>query len=82
VNRTLSGHPGRRKRKLHCKKRLSIVLSPAGMSLIKLEIVKIFPARDSLVIVTSQLGTGNGNTDNLFYSVMSSDLSLLTDLHA
>ncbi len=45
---------------LHCKKRLLIFLSPAGMSLTKLFLA------GSLV---SDIPPGDGKTANLFYSV-------------
>jgi hypothetical protein len=50
---------------LHCKKRFAVFPSPAGMSLTKLslwpEIIKLFPARESLVS-DNRLGTGKSLT--------------------
>ena len=43
---------------LHCKKRLSIFLSPVGMSL-----TRLFQARESLV---NDIPAGDGTIDNLF----------------
>ncbi len=58
---------------VHCKKRLAIFPSPAGMSLTKLSMVgnnrpgsKLFPAIESLV---SDIPAGDGKIANLFYSV-------------
>jgi hypothetical protein len=54
---------------LHCKKRLSIFPSPAGMSLTKLSLTaKLFPATVSSV---SGIPAGDGKMGNLFYSVAS-----------
>ncbi len=52
----------------HCKKRLAVFLSPAGMSLTKLSldgtgINKWFPSRESLVC---DIPAGDGKTSNLF----------------
>ncbi len=53
---------------IHCKKRFTSFLSPAGTSLTKLPLgrnnsvmTSLFPPRESLV-VTSRLGTGNSRT--------------------
>jgi hypothetical protein len=61
-------------RTIHCKKRISIFLSPAGMSLTKLSLVgnndvinKLFPPRESLV---SDIPAGDGNIEKLFYGVV------------
>ncbi len=65
--------PAKKTKKLviHCKKRVPFFPSKAGMSLTKLSlwlvIIKIFPARDSLV--TSDIPAGDGKYDNLFNSV-------------
>ncbi len=50
---------------LHCKKRLAIFPSPAGMSLTKLSLAgnKLYPAKESLV---SDVPAGDGKIDNLF----------------
>ncbi len=51
---------------IHCKKRLAVFPSPAGMSLTKLslaDITLIIPAKESLV---SDIPAGNGQTANLF----------------
>jgi hypothetical protein len=54
--------------RIHCKKRLTIFPSLAGMSLTKLflGIIQLFLARESLI---SDILTGNGKIANLFYSV-------------
>jgi len=57
---------------VHCKKRLAIFLSPAGMSLTKLSLarnnlfINLFPAMESLV---SDIPDGDGEIANLLYSV-------------
>jgi hypothetical protein len=51
-------------------KRLAVLPSAAGMSLAKLslgDIIKCFPARESLV---SNIPAGEGKTDNFFYSAV------------
>jgi hypothetical protein len=54
-------------KKVHCKKRLAIFPSPAGMSTTKLSRVwNKFPARESLV---SDIPTGDGKIANLFFTV-------------
>ncbi len=59
-------------RRIHCKKRLSFFLSPAGLSNQTLKLFMagnnliIFPARESLV---SDILVGDGKIGNLFYSV-------------
>ncbi len=54
---------------LHRKKRFTSFPSPAGMSLTKLPLgrnnsvmTSLFPPRESLVVVTSRLGTGNSRS--------------------
>jgi hypothetical protein len=56
------------KQLLHCKKRLPIFPSPAGMSLTKLSldgntVIKFFPTRESLV---SDIPAGDGKIDKHF----------------
>jgi hypothetical protein len=60
----------------HCKKKLAVFLSPAGMSLTILwrGIIKLFPARESLV---SDIPAVDGKIGNLFYSVRTVILYLL-----
>ncbi len=64
----------RRFHTLHRKKSISIIPSPAGMSLTKLSlggnnlfIASLFPPRESLV---SDIPAGDGNIEKLFYGVM------------
>ncbi len=62
---------------LHCKKRLAVFQSPAGMSLTKLSLTGsnlIIPIRESLV---SDIPAGDGKTNNFFYSVRSSGFTKL-----
>jgi hypothetical protein len=57
---------------LHCKKRLTIFPSPAGMSLTTLSLEGnnlLFSSRECAWLVTSRLGTGKWQT--FFYSVVS-----------
>jgi len=76
----------------HCKKRLAIFLSPAGMSLTKLFLgrnnlymTSLFPPRESLV---SDILAGDGKLANPFYSVppfhnvYSSFYQLVVDIYA
>ncbi len=61
-------------RALHCKKRLAILPSPAGMSHTKLSLAGnylVFPPRESLV---SDIPAGDGKTADLFYSVLTAKL--------
>jgi hypothetical protein len=54
-------------KKVHCKKRLAIFPSPAGMSTTKLSLVwNKFPSRESLV---SDIPARDGKNDTLFYGV-------------
>jgi hypothetical protein len=59
--------------KIHCKKRLSIFPSPAGMSPTKSPWpgrIKLFPTRESLVV---DIPAGDGKIIMLFYSVLSTE---------
>jgi hypothetical protein len=51
------------KEQLHCKKRLAVFPSPAGVSLTKLSLAgnNLFPARETLV---SDIPAGDGENDN------------------
>jgi hypothetical protein len=56
--------------RVHCKKRLAVFPSPAGMSLTKLslwpEIIKLSPSRENLV---NDMPAGDGKTANPFLTV-------------
>jgi hypothetical protein len=52
-------------RSIHCKKRLSVFPSPAGISLTNLSLARnnlIIPGQGEVGIVTSRLGTGKSLT--------------------
>jgi hypothetical protein len=68
-------NPQTNRRRVHCKKRFSIFPSPAGMSPVtKLslagKIIKLFPARVSLV---SAVPAGEGKIGNLFLQCREQD---------
>jgi hypothetical protein len=66
---------GIRYKQIHYKKRLAIFPFPAGMSLTKLSlagIIKLFPARESLV---RDIPAGAREIANLFYSVVTSGVA-------
>jgi hypothetical protein len=68
---------------VHCKKRLAIFPSPAGMSLTKLSLAtgNNLTSRESFV---SDIPAGTGKSNNLFftvYSLLNYNLSFFTAAH-